>query len=82
MAPDCSLFPLETCCFADLSSPKSRIAGPGGTVIRIELCLLYNPAGSVQSAFLKRRKYRKIGQKEPFLHIFLAVTDRENYLIL
>ena len=82
MGPNCSRFLFEICCFADLASPKCRIARPGGTVIPIELCLLYNPAGSVQSAFLKRRKYRQIGQKEPFLPIFLAVTDRENYLIL
>ena len=56
MAPDCSRFPFETCCFADLATLKCRIAQPGAIVIPIELCLLYNPAGSVQSAFSKARK--------------------------
>ena len=78
MAPDCSRFPFETCCFVDFVSPKSRIAQLGTIVIPIELCLLYNPAGSVQSAFLKRGKYQINGEKERFLPIFLAVTDREN----
>ena len=82
MVPDCSRFTFETCYFVDLASPKSRIAQPGAIVIPIELCLLYNPAGSVQSAFLKRRKYRKIGENEPFLPIFLVVIERENYLFL